>query len=245
MTSRTLYHASLVSGLCHEGIQFFDNSHFAFEEEPCVKVLVRKYFADTLDHEYEAAVPTLYTCEAELDWVNQFPMYPDLKSPHPFGLFDAWIKREQEAKELMYGASVMPIEERQCYFCSQMRTHWQPMRREFNALSETQQVQWLKQKFAANSHVGYQYQNIIEGGISICLLDASMVKVLDEKPIEIADLANRFLHTPYEELSIGLDDESYAKALDRAKAVLHPPVIPHSPTSSDPTNGRVEGDSPA
>lgn len=216
MKTRTVFHASLAAGIT----RFYDNSHFGFEEEQCVNVLVRKLFADTLDPDYASARPTLYRCEATLAWESELTEFGDLMSPFPEHLFVKWRDRKQNNQQALDKVQTLAHDDQRHYFWRELRA-WKPVNAEFHQLTDSDlKVAWLKAKFRSEGYIGYRYDNVVEGGRSICLLDASVVRVVGSSPVSSCRLAASFLSTPREDLSSRIDDESYKIARQRAANVL-------------------------
>ena len=228
MRGRTLYHASTVQDIK----EFRDNSHFAFEEEPCNNVIARKIFADTL-HLKEIVVfkPMLYRCEADIDAL-QLDTYHDLASPFVAGLFDAWRERLLDREQTAAGFDEMAHGERMDYCLTVRHPRSKELSQQFWAdKNEAAQVQWMKERLAEGGFLGYRYDNTVEGGKSICLLDASKVRIVEKIPLSLHAIARHWLSGPTDHVeaclkhSIRLDAKYYGRSRRRAERVLKMPDV--------------------
>jgi hypothetical protein len=210
-----LFHASLSDSIK----SFNDNSHFADGADPALTVIAWKLFCDTDDGQYKISIPSLYTCNAALDGGYGLDIYPDLKSPNIQTLFNAWFARKQKAREKADNYEAMDWSARKAYNLKQLKDDM-AIRSAFLDLDETGKVAWLKAQFQNNGWIGYRYDNEIEGGASIRLLDASVVTIVRQELVERVDLASRFLKIPLEKYKWMGVGERFELSVKRAKNVL-------------------------
>lgn len=223
MTSRTLYHASTVDGIT----RFNDNSHFAFDPAPCMRVLARKFFGDTQHiRELLEFKPRLYICHVDIE-ESQLDTYHDLKSPFVGALFGAWRDRFLDRGAERAGIHQMSSDKRLEYNRNtKLRCDLELGRAFYAQKGEVAQTAWMKERLAEEGFVGYRYVNDVEGGESICLLDCSKVTITEVEHLSRHAIATEWLASPeepavgipYHSLGIGAGD--YRKAFRRARCVL-------------------------
>lgn len=178
----TIYHAGMQGD--YENFHLF--THFATEIQPCINVAGRKYFSDRKPE--DNWMPTLYTCEVELDVETQLELWEDKGSPRIQAFANHWRQRYRHDLEKYKEVSKK-------YF-------WDTDDEELTA--------WLREETARAGVHGYRYENRVEGGVGVCLVDASDVRIIKREPIPMDAVANVFLGLTAHQ--VFLNEERYEQA---------------------------------
>lgn len=189
MTKLTLYHA----GMRGDYDTLHPLTHFATTIEPCIEVAGRKYFADRKAG--DDWTPTLYTCEVQLNFEADLALLQEWWSPNRIALVNRWRDR--------YRSDLKRY--------SQIGMHMHDM-------SEDELLDYLKEEAALYGIRGYRYENTIEGGIGVCLLDCADVVLQKREPIPMKSVAEVLLRCSAQKLA--MDEAGFQKARIEATAIL-------------------------
>lgn len=168
-------------------------THFATTIEPCIEVAGRKYFADRKAG--DEWTPTLYTCLVQLNFEKDLAAMTEWWSPNRIALVNRWRDR----------------------YRSDIRRYSEIGRR-MHDMSDDELLDFLKEEAMEAGIRGYRYENTIEGGVGVCLLDCADIVLQERTPIPMKSVAEVMLRCSAPQLVMG--EKEYEAARMEATALL-------------------------